>query len=240
MRAFKFLLLIALSIGVLVACQKNDEIDEVNKQVNPDLKKGNPHYNMTRGNPHYNMIKGTSGDDVIDENWTPVPPGSDADKIICKDGDDFARGYEGDDFLIGGDGGDTLQGNIGNDILNGGGGDDQLEGGEGNDILKGGEGNDVLYGKNPASGTDGDDVLKGGEGDDWMDGNEGIDMLYGGLGDDVIFGGDHDDTAVFEGPYSTYTITDMGTYKEVSGPEGTDEINNDVEFLKFDDQTVPY
>ena len=134
MRAIKFLMLIALSIGILAACQKNAEIDEVNEQAAPaDLKKGNP---------HYNMVKGTDGDDTIDDQWMPVPPGSGVDKIICKDGDDYARGYQGDDFLIGGDGIDMLEGNAGDDILNGGEGDDTLYGGLGADVLKGGEGND--------------------------------------------------------------------------------------------------
>ena len=64
-------------------------------------------------------------------------------------------------------------------------------------------------------------------------------MLHGGMGDDELRGGGGTDTAVFEGLFDTYTITDMGAYKEVSGPDGTDEVYNNVEFLKFDDQIVP-
>jgi hypothetical protein len=234
------LIVAVLGLALLSACEKKEDFTSTDQGV-ADLKKGNP---------NINMVMGTSGDDVIDDQWENGTPGPNADKIICKDGDDVARGYQGDDFLIGGDGMDALNGNRGNDEVNGGEGNDVLEGGFDNDVLKGGEGDDYLYGRIEGNGSgDGDDVLKGGEGDDFLYGQEGDDMMYGGEGDDEIRGGGgENDIAVFEGYYTDYTIVSHTIDGESGwlvtdnfvddGDEGSDFVKDNVEFLKFDDMTV--
>jgi Ca2+-binding RTX toxin-like protein len=239
-RLTNILFLSVLAVAFLVSCQKDEGVTETN-YADAELKKGNP---------NINMVKGTSGDDVIDENWPGLETGEINDKIICKDGDDQARGYQGDDFLIGGDGDDALNGNRGNDDVNGGEGNDILEGGQGDDVLKGGEGDDYLYGRADGQGSnDGNDVLKGGEGNDFLYGQTGDDMMTGGEGDDELRGGGNTDYAIYEGNYADYTITAFTNGSGESGwlvtdnylddgDEGTDFVKNNVEFIKFDDATI--
>ncbi|MBE0532069.1 MAG: tandem-95 repeat protein, partial [Rhodospirillales bacterium] len=124
-----------------------------------------------------------------------------------------------------------LVGTPGDDVLTGGAGDDVLEGREGDDILDGGAGDDTLKG-----GT-GDDVLTGGAGDDLLKGDGGDDILDGGAGDDTLDGGAGDDTAVFSGNYADYTITLSDDLIIVSGPDGTDILDN-IETLTFGNGTV--
>jgi serralysin len=78
----------------------------------------------------------------------------------------------------------------------------------------------------------------GGSGNDTLIGNDTNNTLRGGPGNDIIDGGTAFDTAVFFGPRSAYTLTDLGGGSvRVSGPDGIDTVAN-VEQLRFDDQTV--
>lgn len=107
---------------------------------------------------------------------------------------------------------DKIKGKGGDDVLNALGDDDKLDGGKGNDELHGGAGNDHL---------------KGGKGDD---------DLFGGAGEDRIDGGKGFDTAIFNGNFSSYTISGHGHHDHltVSGPDGSDHLKN-VERLQFAD-----
>ena len=124
---------------------------------------------------------------------------------------------------------DTLMATSSNgDTLIGSGGDDTLTGAVGNDSLDGGIGNDSL------SGFNGNDTLSGADGND---------SLVGGTGNDQISGGSGNDTAIFNSNFSNYQISALFTSKNnvsgyqvlnlLGGPDGTDTINLDVEFLAF-------
>ncbi len=135
-------------------------------------------------------VEGTSGDDVIDGNYTGDPDGDliDADDQILAGagvnddlvyagaGDDLVLAGNGDDEVYGGTGDDTLCGQDGSDLLFGGVGNDILEGMNDNDTLYGGAGNDLLMG------DAGEDELYGGAGDDCIDGGTGNDVIYGDSG----------------------------------------------------------
>jgi Ca2+-binding RTX toxin-like protein len=188
-------------------------------------------------------IFGGIGDDILD--------GGDADDVLegglgldtlsGGDGRDFLRGDDNDDTLFGETSDDFLEGGDGNDILHGGSEDDRLlgdvgidtlHGDDGLDRLSGGDGDDFLFAGN------GDDILAGGIGVDDIQGEDGDDQLSGDGGDDRIDGGAGFDTAIFKGPFSSYTIQfiTVGVVR-VTGPEGDDLVLN-CEFLQFDDQTV--
>ncbi|MEJ0078058.1 MAG: type I secretion C-terminal target domain-containing protein [Alphaproteobacteria bacterium] len=95
---------------------------------------------------------------------------------------------------------------------------------------------------NTIIGNTGNNLINGGGGNDRLDGGAGADTLIGGPGDDTIIGGDGTDTAVFSGPLSAYTITDLGAGAiGVTGLDGTDTLMQ-VERLQFDDHvvTVPF
>jgi len=77
----------------------------------------------------------------------------------------------------------------------------------------------------------------GGSGQDTIFGSSGDNVMSGGSGNDSIDGGLGSDTAVFSGARSSYTITWNGTVGTIVGIDGTDTVSN-VEFLRFDDQTV--
>lgn len=117
------------------------------------------------------------------------------------------------------------------DTLRGTNAPDQLFGLDGNDLLLGLGGNDRLEGGN------GSDRLDGGLGNDTLLGGAGNDTLTGGTGNDGIFGGTGTDTAVFTGLASSSTITKVGNNWQVTGPNGTDTLGADVEFVKFSDGT---
>lgn len=154
------------------------------------------------------VVEGTSGDDLIDGDYTGDPSGDmvdgfdnqlggDADLIYGYGGDDTIFAVRGDDTVFGGAGDDSIDGGAGNDSLygddgadtiTGGQGDDTLFGGDGNDLLSGGTENDTLYG------GAGDDTLYGGTGDDLLSGGDGADLLLGEAGDDTLHGDDGDDT----------------------------------------------
>jgi VCBS repeat-containing protein len=90
----------------------------------------------------------------------------------------------------------------------------------------------------PVVGGSKNDLLIGSDGNEELSGLTGNDVLRGKNGNDAIDGGSGNDTAVFAGSRSAYTITQgaSGVFI-VTGPDGTDTLR-DIEFAKFDDQTV--
>jgi Ca2+-binding RTX toxin-like protein len=157
---------------------------------------------ITVGAPQLDgIVEGTTGDDLIDINYTGDPEGDmidNNDEIIAGEGpnddivlagagNDTVYAGVGNDLVYGEDGDDVLYGEDGDDSLSGGEGDDTLYGGAGNDTLDAGQGHDVLYG------GDGDDYVMGGPQADTMDGGNGDDTLIGGSGADSIIGGDGSD-----------------------------------------------
>lgn len=118
------------------------------------------------------IVEGTSGNDLIDANYTKDPEG---DRIDAYD-------YKGtnNDYVLAGAGNDTVKAGSGNDTVYGQAGNDLLYGEAGNDTLYGGDGNDTL------SGGSGANYLDGGNGDDWFIGGSGADTFQGGAGQDNI------------------------------------------------------
>ena len=128
---------------------------------------GKPVYTCPPARDGY--VDGTSGNDLIDYNYTGDPQGdkidhNDAKLSGAKPQDDHVRAGAGNDTVLAGDG------------------DDKVYGGDGNDRLSGQNGNDTLYGEN------GNDTLIGGA---------GCNLEFGGAGNDVFIGGGGSDT--FEG-----------------------------------------
>ncbi|MEA2877045.1 MAG: serralysin [Hyphomicrobiales bacterium] len=69
-------------------------------------------------------------------------------------------------------------------------------------------------------------------------GGSGNDSIVGNSADNAIDGRAGDDTVVYAGPRSAYTVTDIGGGSvRVTGPDGNDTISN-VERLVFSDTTV--
>jgi Ca2+-binding RTX toxin-like protein len=87
-------------------------------------------------------------------------------------------------------------------------------------------------------GTGGHDDFIGTGLNDTMNGAAGNDRLEGGAGNDVLDGGAGTDHAVFSGPRSAYTITEIAGGFQVIGPDGVDTLIG-FEFAVFDDLTVP-
>jgi len=93
------------------------------------------------------------------------------------------------------------------------------------------------------TGTSGADVRTGGTGADTLYGGDGNDTLTGGLGNDTLYGGKGTDIAQFSGAYADYTVTALYetqsflsgqlTGYQVTGPDGTDMVSSDVEYLYF-------
>lgn len=131
-------------------------------------------------------VSGTTGDDLIDVNYTGDPEG---DHVDNNDAILFGEAPN-DDIIFAGNGNDTVIGGLASDLIYGGTGNDVIQGGSGNDLMEGQEGNDILFG---GSGTD---ILIGGDGDDTLNGGAGVDELYGGADRDTFVGvnaGDHVD-----------------------------------------------
>jgi serralysin len=63
-------------------------------------------------------------------------------------------------------------------------------------------------------------------------GGSGNDTLIGNSANNVLDGGAGNDTAIFSGPQSAYTVTDLGGSIRVVGPHGTDTLIS-VEHLQF-------
>ncbi|MCG6902027.1 MAG: Ig-like domain-containing protein, partial [Rhodobacter sp.] len=201
--------------------------------------------NIDGGNGDDTIIAG-SGNDTIDG-------GRGNDDVNAGGGDDFVDGGDGNDTLVGGTGNDTLRGVKNDDEMHGGDGNDELDGGSGNDTLFGDDGNDELLGvsgddlldggagDDTVEGGSGEDVVSGGTGNDIVDGGSGHDTLIGGEGDDTIIGGSGHDVAVFSGSIADFTLSTSGTsviVEDLNGLGGTDTVEDDVEFLQFDDYTL--
>jgi len=103
-----------------------------------------------------------------------------------------------------------------------------------NNTITGNTGINVLYGDT------GNDTISGGNGEDVLLGGAGIDSLDGGLGRDVLIGGTGNDTAIFANAYATYTLTVDSTKSQVfvKDASGIVDIVQNVENLKFSDQTI--
>ncbi|MBO6883323.1 MAG: DUF4214 domain-containing protein [Marivita sp.] len=117
-------------------------------------------------------------------------------------------------------------------------GDDTEDGTSRSDYLFGDDGDDEL------SGLAGPDAVSGGTGNDILRGGQDADYLTGGPGDDMIFGNaDYDDagegdTARFAGRARDFEIEGGITYSIVAGADGTRDKLFNVQFLRFDDQTI--
>jgi Ca2+-binding RTX toxin-like protein len=155
----------------------------------------------------------------------------------------IAQVQVGEDVLICGRGfgttainaeGDSITGSDGaNDILEAGDyGRATLEGKGGNDVLRGTLEADIL------NGGSGDDVLIGRGGNDTLNGGNEQNSYLPGSGNDTVNGGPNLDVVFFSGQRADYTLSNCSkTSCSVSGPDGTDTLNN-VEILIFLDARV--
>ncbi|GAB6051994.1 hypothetical protein JCM17960_08140 [Magnetospira thiophila] len=115
------------------------------------------------------------------------------------------------------------------------GGDDVLNGTSGDDVMSGKAGDDEIYG------NDGNDTLNGGADNDHLFGGAGNDTLTGGTGENDIDGGDGDDTAVFSGQLSDYTITATEDGLSVVRNDGTSsDLLTNVENFTFEGDEATY
>lgn len=79
-----------------------------------------------------------------------------------------------------------------------------------------------------------------GAGNDVLTGSAADNNFRGNAGDDTIDGGAGTDAAIFAGPRSAYTLTDLGSNSvRVAGPDGSDTLVS-VERLTFDDGSVDW
>ena len=105
----------------------------------------------------------------------------------------------------------------------------------------GGDGNDSIKGNNSANvllGMRGDDTIEGMDGADYLQGGAGDDKLDGGAGDDTLDGGSGTDYVFYANNFADCSITNSGlNYTVKTKTEGEDNVNN-IEFLKFLDQTI--
>lgn len=172
-----------------------------------------------------------NGEDFVDlsqgRNTGLIDLGMDNDRAIGSDFSDDIFGSDGDDIIHGGLGNDRLDGGSDSDQLFGGEGDDRLVGSFGRDLVEGGAGNDVIEGdwSYDVQGWNGDDILSGGDGDD---------RIAGGQDNDRIDGGAGQDTAIFRGLRSGYSISTDGGVTTVVGRDGIDTLTG-VESLQFTD-----
>jgi len=204
------------------------------------------------------VITGGDGNDAIttgDGNDT-LDGGAGDDYLSGGDGDDLFIGAPGagDDTYDGGAGNDTITFaasddnliiNLGDGTASDDGGEDGVGvgtlinienaiGGSGNDIITSDDGVNKLEGlagDDQIFGFGGNDILLGGSGDDTLDGGEGDDLLNGGIGDDVIDGGEGMDALVYNGTYGENTISIVDGVMTVTGPDGTDTVENVENFV---------
>jgi Ca2+-binding RTX toxin-like protein len=100
------------------------------------------------------------------------------------------------------------------------------------------------------TGTAGNDTITGTTAADEIYGGDGNDTITGGLGNDVIYGGKGTDTVSYSGAYGNFKLTALYegkngsfsgfTVADLSGSEGTDTVNSDVEYLTFSSGSVVY
>ena len=198
------------------------------------------------------IVTGTSGNDMIDTNYTGDPDGdridhNDAilpsattsqddfvnagygdDTVYAGEGNDIVHGENGNDVLYGQSGNDTLLGEAQDDTLHGGAGDDSLDGGSGNDSLDGGDGNDTLVGGSGADtldGSCGDDSINAVDPEGACDTEPAGDQVSGGSGNDTIV---FDDNDTVHGGSGNDTLIDAGDGPAtVSGDGGDDTFKLD-------------
>lgn len=85
--------------------------------------------------------------------------------------------------------------------------------------------------------TGADFRVEGNDGDDTLYGHSGNDVLIGGSGNDELRGGSGNDTAVMDGNFEDYTVTDQGDHFTVSDGTETDSLY-DMEQVRFDDTRI--
>lgn len=90
---------------------------------------------------------------------------------------------------------------------------------------------DVLIGNGAAN------RLDGGAGNDRLVGGAGDDILVGGSGTNILNGGDGFDTAIFQAPRASYTVSQSAQGLVVSGPGSVDSLSS-IERLVFSDGGV--
>jgi len=215
------------------------------------------------GNGGNDTLKGGAGDDFLfgGTGNDTLSGGTNNDYINGESGNDLIKGENGFDSLYGDLGNDEIYGGLGSDTISGGADndiiyvgdfapegqfdaakwDDIASGDDGDDKIFGAGGNDKLYGdlgNDTISGGAGNDFITGDWGNDELNGNEGDDTFIGGTENDTISGGAGYDIATFSGNMADYTITDDDGFIIISGADGTDQVFDDVEELKFDDQSV--
>jgi Ca2+-binding RTX toxin-like protein len=100
------------------------------------------------------------------------------------------------------------------------------------------------------NGTSGNDTMVGTTAAESIFGGDGNDTITGLAGNDSIYGGKGTDTAKFSGAYSDFKITALYetqnfltgqlTGYQVTGPDGTDMISSDVEYVFFNGDSSTY
>lgn len=203
-------------------------------------------------------LYGGAGDDIIrgGEGNDYIEGGLGDDQLFGGAGDDEVYGGEGNDIVAGGAGSDIVDGGAGDDILlaTPDQGNDQFIGGTGNDTIDfslSGEAMEIDLAAGTATAIDGDadigeitidsvENVVGSFGDDIIIGDANDNILRGGGGDDYIDGGvtpddeTDQDTVVFSGARGGSTITVNGSTVTITGPDGTDTVDN-VENFIFED-----
>ncbi|TNJ36780.1 hypothetical protein FGF66_11620 [Chlorobaculum thiosulfatiphilum] len=205
------------------------------------------------------IIDGGETDQVLIIDASDLPPGTVLDlsgvpfAIIIGpghyeggEGNNITYAGAGSQFIVLGPGNDYSDGGTGNDVVGSEGGNDTMLGGADNDLVFGGTDDDEVYG-----GTGSDTVVGGSvvsaasastPGAITFDDGAGNLLYYvvtDDAGDDSINGGDGDDTVVYVGPHSQYSISyESGVYTVVDTSEGggTDTVTN-VEHFQFADDT---
>ncbi|AOS83928.1 hypothetical protein BIU88_07060 [Chlorobaculum limnaeum] len=147
--------------------------------------------------------------------------------IVLGPGNDYSDGGDGNDVVGSESGNDTMIGGADNDLVYGGTDEDEVYGGTGNDTLVGGS---VVSASGPGAGiiTFTDDCAA-----------SHYYSVVDDHGNDTIDGGDGDDTVVYIGPHSQYSISyKSGVYTVVDTSDGggTDTVTG-VEHFQFADET---
>ncbi|MBE0454482.1 MAG: Hint domain-containing protein [Roseovarius sp.] len=111
------------------------------------------------------IVEDTSGDDLIDTNYTGDPDGDQIDGTdnVDDNNNDSVQAGDGNDTLEGGEGHDWLEGGEGRDTLLGGAGDDTIIVSQG-DLADGGKGDDTFFIADLGEADTGSITIIGGEG----------------------------------------------------------------------------
>ena len=205
------------------------------------------------------IVEGTSGDDLIDDDYTGDPEGDMVDNEDALDptsgDDDLIEAYSGDDTVVAGSGDDTVYGGDGDDSINGNSGDDSIYGEDGNDTIYGDSGDDTIdAGKDgrpdkaaAIPGVDDDtqpdddlDEIYGGAGNDSISTGDDADTIYGGAGNDTLNPGIDDDLVY--GEAGDDLVNDVQGSDEIYGGDGNDTINAGIDTFsdyEGDDPNLP-